>query len=268
MSKVIKFHEGHQQSHRKESQLSARQVADSLKQEFFPYESICQMTDGSSTDTDAAMLEKIKDQYEIVLRKSKEIVNKAQADAARIEQEAYQKGFEQGLKDGEDVGRQKNDEVVLQFSQLFQEVQRKAIHVDQVYQRNILELVKVMADRLVDHEIQINPGVIRFCLEKALDFVVKNSRVVIRLNPADYRNITESGQDVPGVNVGDSRLQLVQDATISAGGCLLSTDYGEVDATREGRSEILYEVVERAFTEALSDTSSVEHEDVQDDQLI
>lgn len=261
MSNVIKRQPG--KENKENNNCSDQDIADSIKDDFLSYEAIWQMTDGASAETDSLMLEKMKVQYDAVLQKSKEIVNEANAGAASIEQDAYQKGYEQGQKDGAAEGRQRFETVIQQFNNLFQSMQKKSLQVDQVYQQNIIALIKVMVRRVVDHEISVNSDVIRTCLESALGFVVENARVKIHLSPADYKNFSEFGVNIPGVLEGGSRLQLVEDASIAAGGCLLSSDYGDVDATVENRCERLFEVLENAFIEALNDFPS-QKEDQED----
>lgn len=261
MSNVIKLQQG--KAKKGNNNISDQDVADSLKEDFLSYESIWQMTDGTSAEADSSMLEKMKVQYDAVLQKSKGIVNEAHAGAARIEQDAYQKGYEQGQKDGAAEGRQRFEAVIQQFNTLFQSMQKKSLQVDHVYQQNIIELIKVMVRRVVDHEISVNSDVIRTCLESALGFVVENAQVKIHLSPADYKNFSEFGVNIPGVLEGGSRLQLVEDASIAAGGCLLSSDYGDVDATVENRCARLFEVLENAFKEALNDFPS-QKEDQED----
>ena len=233
----------------------------SVNKDFLSYESILQITDGASADADATVLQKMKLQYDAALKKSEEIVRKAQAGAALIEQEAFQKGFEKGVLAGEKEGRQKFDAVVEQFEILFHSLHAKSLQVDQVYQQNILDLIKVLADRLVGHEIAVNPDAIRSCLRVALDYIVDNSKLKIHLNPQDFQNILQFGLKVNGLPEGDSRVSLLEDAGISQGGCLISTNYGEIDATLENRRSILYEVVDQAFSTMLSDMS-----DQQDDE--
>jgi flagellar assembly protein FliH len=264
MSNVIKLKQG--EAKRASNTVSNQKVAVSVNKDFLSYESIWQMTDGASAEADSSKLERMKIQYDAVLEKSKGIINKAHADAARIEQDAYQKGYEQGQKDGEAAGRQRFEAVIQQFNALFQTIQKKTLKVDQVYQQNIIELIKVMVRRLVDHEISVNPEVIRACLESALGFVVENARVKIHLSPADYRNFSEFGINIPGVLEGGSRIQLVEDASITAGGCLLSSDYGDVDATVGSRCASLFEVLEDAFTAALNDFPSRKED--QEDPLL
>ena len=265
MSKVLKFQQNGENSEKKH--MPDQDIPESINGDFMSYETIWQMTDGTSAETDSSMLDRMKVQYDAVLQKSKEIVNKAHADAEKIEKDAHQKGFEQGQKDGETLGRQRFEAVVQQFENLFQIMQKKSLQVDQVYQQNIIELIKVIVRRLVDHEISVNPDVIRSCLENALRYVVENAKVKIHLHPSDYKNFFEHGINIPGVLEGSSRLELVEDSSIAAGGCLLSSDYGDVDATVENRTGQLFEIVEQAFTKALNE-SPVKSKDDWDDSLL
>ena len=219
------------------------------QEEFLSYEQIWQMTGGKSAETDAALLHQVKTQYQAAQKKANEIVLAAQAEAGRVEQEAFRKGFEQGREEGEQAGRQQFDKVAQRFAALFDSCSSQALHIEQAYQQKILELIKAMAERLAGIEVATNPAVIKAALEHALATVADNLKVRVRLNPADLRNLKEAGL-LEGL-AADSRLQLVEDRGVTAGGCLLSTDYGEVDATWETRRQLLFDAVEQAFGAAL-----------------
>ncbi|HSR37135.1 MAG TPA: FliH/SctL family protein, partial [Desulfurivibrionaceae bacterium] len=107
-------------------------------------------------------------------------------------------------------------------------------------------------DRLVHHEISVNPLVIQACLQQAMTFVVENSLVKVHLHSDDLHRIKEISLENPALFEGKNRVQLVEDPAIGQGGCLLKTSFGEIDATIEGGKAKLYEAVEQAFLAALA----------------
>jgi flagellar assembly protein FliH len=114
-----------------------------------------------------------------------------------------------------------------------------------------------MVDRLVNHEVSVNPRVIQACFREAMEFVVENSVVQVHLHSEDFHRIKEASLENPTMIAGKSRVELVDDPNISQGGCLLKTDFGEIDATLESCREKLYEAFDRAFLAALAEDNEL-----------
>lgn len=194
----------------------------------------------------------IRDERELARRQAEEIVKQAQAEAARIEQEARDKGFAEGEAKGQAEGKARYDAQVQQLGALLGILQEQRGEVLRRYEQELFTLVKTMVDRLVYHEASVNPLVIQGCLQNAMGMVVENSLVKVHLHPEDMHRIKEISLENPAFFEGKSRVQLVEDPAVSQGGCLLKTSFGEIDATLENCKEKLYEAVDRAFMAALA----------------
>ena len=114
-------------------------------------------------------------------------------------------------------------------------------------------MVNMMVDKIVNHEVSVNPRVITASLKKALSYVIENSLVKIHLNSIDFSKIKEASLENPDILEGFSQLELIEDQSVSVGGCLLETEFGEVDATIENRKEKLFEAIDRFFMQSLSE---------------
>lgn len=192
------------------------------------------------------------DARDIARHEAEEIVNKAKEQAARIEQEAYDKGFAKGEQDGLAQGEKKLAETISEVGELLKTLHGQADSVKSQHEQNLLVLIKTMVDRLVNHEVSVNPKVIQACLNKAMEFVVDKSIVKVSLHSDDFNRLKEAGLADPTLFEGKNRVQLIEDPNISRGGCVISTDFGEIDATLESCRDRLYEAVDRAFMDALA----------------
>lgn len=194
----------------------------------------------------------IRDERELARRQGEEFVRQAQAEAARIEQEAHDRGFAKGEAEGRAAGKQEYDAQVRQFAAFLDTLQNQRAEVFSRYEREIMALITTMVDRLVHHEASVNPLVIQACLQQAMGFVVENSLVKVHLQTEDLHRIKEISLENPALFEGKNRVQLVEDPAIAQGGCLLKTSFGEIDATLESCKAKLYEAVEQAFLAALA----------------
>ncbi|MEW6594814.1 MAG: FliH/SctL family protein [Thermodesulfobacteriota bacterium] len=193
-----------------------------------------------------------RDERELARRQAEEIVRQAQVEAARIEQEAREQGFAQGEAAGRAAGKEEYEARVRDVARFLDALQDQRREVLSRYEREIMTLVTTMVDRLVRHEVSVNPLVIQACLKEAMAFVVENSLVKVHLHSEDLHRIKEISLEDPTLFEGKNRVQLVEDPAISQGGCLLKTSFGEIDATLEGGKAKLCEAVEQAFLAALA----------------
>lgn len=196
-----------------------------------------------------ATLAGVKERKKILQEETDRIVAQARSRAVKIEQEAFSKGFEEGKAAGKQDVSQKLKEV----AQLLDEVQKERKTLYHRYEEDAVGLIKMMVDKIVSHEVSVNPRIIPVCLERALLFVIENSQVKVHLNSVDFGRIKEAALENPAIFEGFSQLELIEDQSISAGGCLLETEFGEVDATIENRKEKLFEAIDKAFLQSLAE---------------
>ncbi|MCK5339564.1 MAG: hypothetical protein KAJ60_00755 [Desulfobulbaceae bacterium] len=200
-------------------------------------------------------MEELEKKKEEVLLFSEEVLTQARDEALKIKEDAYKEGLENGRQEGEAAGRKQFEEAIARVDNLLKEMQGQRAELNKKYEEDILPFVKVMVERLVNHEVSVNPLVIQSCLRKALEFVVENSVVKVHLHADDFNRVKEAGLEDPTLLEGKSRVQLIEDPVIAQGGCYLESDFGDVDATVDGFKESLFEAVDKAFLAALAEAS-------------
>lgn len=199
-----------------------------------------------------------RDFRELVREEAAEILRQAREEAARLQQEARENGKAKGEKEGRAKAEKEYAARIRQLEQVAGALRDLRREIFDRYQEELLTLVKSVSDRLVRHEVSVNPLVIRACFKEAMTFVVENSLVKAHISPDDFHHLKEAGLADPSLFEGKNRVQLVEDPTISPGGCLLKSSFGEIDATLENGREKLYEAVDCAFMAALSGAGTEE----------
>lgn len=201
--------------------------------------------------------ELFKDPREIAREEAEKIRAEAREQAEAIKKEAFEKGFNEGKEQGQAAGHQEYGAMIDEFGHILQELHDQRRTVFHKYEEELLPLIKTMVDRLVNHEVSVNPRVIQACFRESMEFVVENSVVQVHLHSEDFHRIKEASLENPAMLAGKSRVQLVDDPNISQGGCLLKTDFGEIDGTLESCREKLYEAFDRAFLAALAEDNDL-----------
>ncbi len=154
---------------------------------------------------------------------------------AHLAQEAYEKGFEQGHRDGEALGRKKYETLATRLAEVLKSLEEEIEKHVLGLEPQVLALVKLMAERVINREISLGPEVLKEAIKEALSHVVDQARVKIHLNPGDLEFLEEILEELSEDLSRLKDFEVVPDAGISRGGCLLETDFGLVDATLERR---------------------------------
>lgn len=215
-------------------------VSEAVDEGFHPFEVLWQ----NSTSTSSQYIKNAEEQATIIIDNAKKM-------AAQTEKDGYQKGYVQGEKEGKAAGKHKLEQTTQKINELLAVLKESIGEMHKQYGNDLLLLIKTIVDRLVHHEVSVNPRVIQSCLLETMDFVVENSVASVHLHDDDLNRLKKNGINQETLSQGLRRVQLVADPHITMGGCLISTNFGEIDATLETRREKLYEAVETAFITAL-----------------
>jgi flagellar assembly protein FliH len=177
------------------------------------------------------------------------IVSKAHETAARIEQEAYEKGFTQGEKDGLELGEKKALKVMEHIDELLKGMTRLRGELVKQYERDIIELIFAIAKRVIHKAVQRNEEPIREIISKAIALAAEKSEVTIRINPEDFDFVERLRPEIFTKFSELKSINVTSDPSITRGGCLLEAPYGEVDARIETQLERIYQSLEGAYKE-------------------
>ncbi len=154
---------------------------------------------------------------------------------AHLEQEAYEKGFAQGQKDGETLGRKKYETLANRLEELIRGLEKSLAEHVLSLEPQVYALVKLMVEKLILKEVSTSPEVIKAVLREALTHVVEQARVKIHLHPDDTEFLEEVLAALKEELTRIKDFEIVPNPNLHRGGCLLETDFGLIDATLERR---------------------------------
>ena len=166
---------------------------------------------------------------------------------SHLEQEAYEKGFAQGQKDGQEIGRRQYESLAKRLKALLTSLEKSLEEHILGLEPQLFALLKLMLEKLVLKEVSTSPEVIKNCLREALAHVVEQTQVKIHLHPDDVEFLEEILGELRDDFARIKDFEIVSDSNISRGGCLLETEFGLVDATLDRR---LREILKRLDDES------------------
>lgn len=147
-----------------------------------------------------------------------------------IRRKAFEQGIAEGVKRGIAQQKQEVSQLARSLTGLMSELTKIRKEFLGSIEKEVLDLAFAIAEKILNHEIAADKGVIRTVLGGALTKIVDQEGMRIRLNPQDYRYLTERNEEISAGLEGAKNFVLEEDAAIGQGGVVIVSLSGEVDA--------------------------------------
>ncbi len=102
---------------------------------------------------------------------------------------------------------------------------------------DMLLLVMAITKEVINREVEANPDVIVSTISRALNAAVKSDEFHLVVNPLDLDLVNEKKPFFIASISGLQNITVETSEEVSSGGCLLESNFGEVDATIESQLE-------------------------------
>ncbi len=194
------------------------------------------------------IIEKSRRSADALLEEARQELRRAQKKGEEIESEAYAAGFEQGKKDGEEIGRKQYQVVAQRLEKLIDRISEGAEALLPQYEAQMVELAMSVARQVIAREIEISPDIVLESIRAAMEQVVEGCAVHLHLNPEDIENLEDEIRE-KFVVPGRQGLDIVPDPRVGRGGCLIETEYGLIDATTKAKWQAVSDTIKRVLAE-------------------
>jgi flagellar assembly protein FliH len=175
-------------------------------------------------------------------------MEKAREKASMLERDAYDKGFAQGEKDGLELGAAKALKVVENIENLLDEIGRLRTDIIKWHEKDIIELICAVAEKVVHHQVTLNGTTIRETVIRAIQLATERRSVLLRVNPEEFDYIEQLRPELFKRFNELTSLEVVPSPPVKRGGCFLETQCGDVDARVETQMEMISRRLEEAYT--------------------
>lgn len=150
----------------------------------------------------------------------------------RIQKQAYDEAYARGLKEGMAAGQSKLREQAQVFIGLANALHKPIKQTDEIIENEIVLMCMSIAKQIIRREISLDSGHIISVIREALAVLpVASQKVRIFLHPDDVvlvrKVLAELNEDISW--------SVVDDLTLTRGGCKVSTENSQIDATLETR---------------------------------
>jgi flagellar assembly protein FliH len=163
-------------------------------------------------------------------------------DLEGVHGDAYAQGFQEGRRDGERRGHEEATARVeaelaprvAHFAALARALGEPLEQVDEAVEHSLVALATAVARQLVHRELSLHPEQIVAVVRESMSALPLASRGArITLHPDDLALV----RDALDFEAQEGNLRLLEDSSLTRGGCRVQTDVSLVDATVEARLE-------------------------------
>jgi flagellar assembly protein FliH len=162
--------------------------------------------------------------------KIKDFEAQAKARVDEVTKEAHKKGFDQGREEGYKEGKAEVERLVHRLHLILDRAMDKRGQILEQTETQVIELVLLIARKVVKTISENQKNVVISNIGQALRKLKTRSDVIIRVNLADLQLATEHAKDFIELAENAKNLTVVEDTAVDRGGCIIETDFGEIDA--------------------------------------
>ena len=143
-------------------------------------------------------------------------------------EEEKKRAFNEGYQQAVAQAQQEWNEKISLINNLAEALNNPLKDIDHKIQEKSAELAIAIAKHIVRRELSLDSGQIVSAVKQAIELIPKDGEQInIYINPKDDQHIKQLFSNDEKL----SKYNIIQDPTISVGGCKASTDYSLVDLT-------------------------------------
>jgi len=144
---------------------------------------------------------------------------------------ARQQGWTDGYRDGqvalENFKQQFAAQTSAQFGAIVSRLDAQWDGLEQEMARAVTRTAVQLARQVVRCELAVRPEIVARVAQEAVNAIVLSARHLrLRVNPGDLAHVLQGADDA----IKGRDVRLLADAAVEAGGCVLESDLGQIDA--------------------------------------
>ena len=186
------------------------------------------------TDQAAEIKADAEREADAIIQKAKneaaQIIAQAESEREKLKSDAYNEGFDAGHSEGFDKGSAEVDRLIERMHKMLDAVMQRREEILSDTESQIVELVILMARKVIKILSENQKNVIMANTLAALKKVKTRGEVTLRVNLEDVKlttaNVDEFIKHVENIK----GITVLEDSSVERGGCIVETDFGAIDA--------------------------------------
>jgi flagellar assembly protein FliH len=185
------------------------------------------------------------DPVELAKAEAERLLDVARQDAETVKSQAHDQGYADGIKEGVETGRQQGREEAL--AELRETLDRWSTMGDalteawrvrfQGLEDEIKDLAVAAAEKLLSAQLAVAPDTVLAVIRDALRHAAEADLVTVLVSPRDVAVVRGAKDELAGLLKGTGRFELIEDAKVEPGSCIIETKTQVIDATQATRAQ-------------------------------
>jgi flagellar assembly protein FliH len=189
-----------------------------------------QMLHDAQTAANQMLAEYQTQAQQMMEQANEQIQSVAQQLQMQAQEQGFQQGYQQGLESGAQAGQQQVGQLIYQVRDLYVQAIKQRQWLMQSVEPELARLSTKVAEKIVGEELKCNPEVILGIVKSALTGLGDREEISVRVNPVDYQVAHKSKPVFERMVEGLKKFEIISDASIDEGGCVIETNLGNMDA--------------------------------------
>lgn len=170
-----------------------------------------------------------------------ELLKKEEDERLKELESAKDEAYKKGRADAEQASQEEFERLKKEYASLvdlFQDAMRQmAAEKEKIWRESELEILKLalaIAKKTVGYEISENSvNIMKQAVTEALTYVGEKKLVAVRVSPEDLKKMNT----LEGMKIAGEGIKVLEDRNVAPGGCVVETDFGNVESHVESRWE-------------------------------
>ena len=169
------------------------------------------------------IIEQAKEEAENII---KEVEDKKVEIIRTAQNEGYEQGKEKGLNEGKDT----LNSMISHLKKIIGETINKRNEIIESSEKQLCNIAVIIAKKIVKTISETDKGVVLRNVSEALKKVKGRAKVIIRINISDLELVARHKDNFYRMLDNIENVSILEDPYIEKGGCIIETDFGDIDA--------------------------------------
>lgn len=173
---------------------------------------------------DPAIMKKAEEEAAALTTQAEMVLQNAQVEAQKMVEEYREKGYEEGMRQAQEVAKEELLPVMKNLQESIEKVQEIKNVILKQNEGEIIDLSLDIARKIIGAELTHNQAMVGTVVKSVLDRIDMSERITVKVNPDEYEHLMKAVPDYL------KNAWIVADSKIEKGGALVETESGTYDA--------------------------------------
>ncbi len=173
-----------------------------------------------------------------------------QVESESRAKQSYHEGYSKGYEDGSAKGRLEAQSVAARLNKAILDIDRQRGELLRTAEAECAELALRIARKIIDEHVRIDTNILISSFKKAVSLLLDKSKLLVRVAPDQHATIKSQLDTLYAMDDNIEHIDIEADPRVGAGGCVVETEAGNVDARIESQFQIISQAISEAMSEA------------------